>query len=366
MEIKAAVLNAPHAPFDIETVQLSEPSENEVLVKLVATGLCHTDLAVQHQAIPLPCPVVLGHEGAGIVEKVGAAVTKFKAGDKVVLTMAFCGECENCKRGDLMYCENQAAMNYAGARPDGSATLCRHDAPITGAFFGQSSFATYALCNARNAVKLPDDADLQMAAPLGCGVQTGAGAVMKSLDAQPGRSLAVFGGGAVGMSAVMAAVARGCSPIIVVEPVKARRELALSIGATHAIDPADGDTTEQIRAIVARGIDYAVETTGIPPVLNSAIKAMAVHGHLGMIGVPSDPAATIELNLFATLSQALRFTAIIEGDSTPDAFIPEMYELYRQGKFPLEKLIATYPFEQINQAIEDQGAGKVLKPVLVF
>jgi aryl-alcohol dehydrogenase len=367
MQISAAVAREPCKPLSIESVELAEPQDHEVLVKMVAVGICHSDIAARDQALPFALPAVLGHEGAGIVEKVGSAVTRLKPGDKVVLTVPYCGHCVNCEREEISYCENGMELMYAGVRPDGSATICRESENLSAHFFGQSSFATYALSSELNAVKMKADTDLTMAAPLGCGIQTGAGAVLRSLNAQPGRALAVFGAGTVGMSAVMGGKIARCHPIIVVEPVKERRELALELGATHVIDPTSGDdTVEAIRAIVPRGVDYAVDTSAVVKVLEDVLAAVARHGQVVMLGVPHNPEAVLPLSILGFLANGVTLKGVIEGDTLPDEFIPELYAWYEEGKLPLDKLITTYDFEAINTAIEDQLAGKAIKPVLSF
>ena len=312
MQVTAALVREANSPFSIETLDLSPLQDDEVLVRLTAVGICHTDLAARDLALPIALPAVLGHEGAGVVERVGSGVTDLRVGDKVVLTIAYCGECTNCQRGDIAYCERGMELNYSGGRPDGTPTLCCDGERVTGHFFGQSSFADHAIANRRNAVKVHADADLVLAAPLGCGVQTGAGAVMRSLDAQGGRALAILGGGTVGLSAAMAGSIRGCDPIIVVEPVAARRALALEIGATHAVDPAAGDVAEAIRAIVARGVDYLVDTTGIVPVLQAGMAALAGHGAVAVIGVPADPGAALPLNILNFLISGATIKAVID------------------------------------------------------
>ena len=366
MDIQAAVVRELNAPFHIETVQLSEPQDDEVLVRICAVGVCHTDVAARDGHLPIRTPAVLGHEGAGVVERVGASVTKVQPGDKVVLTFIYCGRCENCRRGDVAYCEDAMGLTYGGVRGDGSATICEHGRPVFAHFFGQSSFGTYALANERNTVKLPPDAPLHLAAPLGCGIQTGFGAVQRSLQAQRGRSLTVFGCGSVGLSAVMAAVVCGCHPIIAVEPVAARRDLALQLGATLAIDPAAGDVEEQIRARLERGTDYVVDTTGAPPVIQVAMASLARHGAMVWLGVPSKPDATIELSVLGFLASGATLKAVIEGDSLPEEFIPELLALHQRGQLPLEKIVRTYPFSKINQAVEDQLTGATIKAVLIL
>lgn len=367
MKITAAVMREAGAPLNIENdVELAAIKDDEVLVKISAVGLCHSDIAAQHQHLPIEPPAVLGHEGAGIVEQVGASVTKVKPGDKVVLTFPYCGECTNCKRGNVSYCERNVELFYGSHRADGSCTHCKGDEEISGRFFAQSSFASYAIANECNTVKMPANAPIELLGPLGCGIQTGAGAVLNSIDAQADYSLVVFGGGSVGLSAAMGGVIRQCTPVIVVEPVEARRNLALELGATHVIDPAAGDVAEQIRAIVPRGVDYAVDTTGVPAVVEAAMSAMAVHGTLVFLGVPSNPEAAVSLSLLGFLSTGGTIKAVIEGDSQPDKFIPELYQYYKEGRLPLEKLVATYNFEDINTAIDDQLKGKVVKAILTF
>ena len=366
MQITAAVARVAKAPFSIEELELDEPRAGEVLVRMVAVGVCHSDVAARDQSLPVEMPVVLGHEGAGIVERVGAGVTKVRPGDKVVLTVGSCGECTNCRRGDPAYCENGMAINYAGRRGDGSATVCCGGEPVGAHFFAQSSFASFAIALERNTVKVHDGADLALAAPLGCGVQTGAGAVLRSLDAQAGRAIAVFGAGSVGLSAVMGAAVAGCDPIIVVEPVAARRALALEVGATHAIDPAAGDIAAAIRAVVARGVDYVVETTAVQPVIAAALASLAGHGQMAFLGVPKNPEATFSTNLLGFLASGVTLKAVIEGDTDPDSFIPELLAHVEAGRMPLRKLVKTYPFARINEAIDDQLAGLVVKPVLTF
>lgn len=366
MQILAAVAREAKRPFALETVEIDEPRAGEVLVRLVAVGVCHSDIAARDQSLPVEMPVVLGHEGAGIVEKVGAGVTKVQPGDKVVLTIGSCGTCTNCRRGDVAYCEKGMQINYSGRRPDGSATLCCGSKPISGYFFAQSSFATYAIATEQNTVRVHPAADLVMAAPLGCGVQTGAGAVMRSLNAKAGRSIAIFGAGSVGLSALMGAVLAKCGTIIVVEPVAARRELALELGATHVVDPMDGDISAAIRGIVERGVDYVVDTTAVAPVIEAALSSMAPHGEMAFLGVPKDPEATFSTSLLGFLASGATLKAVIEGDTDPDRFIPELLAHYEAGNLPVDKLVRTYPFDQINQAIEDQLSGLVVKPVLTF
>src|SRR5438309_488089 len=237
VDVVAAVVKAKGEPFKIEQVQLDEPRADEVLVKVVGTGVCHTDLICRDQWYPVPLPAVLGHEGSGVVEAVGSAVTKVQPGDHVVLSFVSCGECVACKEGAPAYCGGLYDLNFSGLRPDKTTALSSGGSPVHGHFFGQSSFATYALAYERNVVKVDRTAPLELLGPLGCGIQTGAGAVLNSLHPDAGSSIVVFGVGSVGLAAVMAAHVAGCTTIVAVDLKPSRLEAAKRVGATHVIDP---------------------------------------------------------------------------------------------------------------------------------
>ena len=365
MQITAAVVRETTKDFTLEEVTLGDPAPHEVLVKIAGVGICHTDLAVQAGHLPFPLPGVLGHEASGTVVSVGSDVTKVKAGDKVALSFNSCGQCAQCSKGEPAYCHEFMAFNLGGVRPDGSSALSIDGAALGGNFFGQSSFATHAIANDRNVVKVPDDAPLELIGPLGCGIQTGAGSILNSLDCEAGSSLLVLGGGSVGLSAVMAAAVRGVGTIIVVEPHESRRQLALDLGATHAINPSDGVLSELVRAILPAGVDYALDTTAIVSVLDQVLLSMAHRGTLGTVGVPADPTAAVSLNLIQSTVTGLTVTGIVEGDSDPDVFIPQLLDLHRAGKFPFDKIITVMPFSEINEAVAAQHKGDVVKIVLV-
>src|ERR1019366_1962018 len=339
MQVTAAIARVPGGDFSLETVELDEPRPDEILVRIAAVGVCHTDLVARDGAMPFSMPAVLGHEGAGVVEKVGSAVSKVVPGDRVAISFRSCGLCERCKRGDPAYCYSMPALNYIGMRPDGSKAICQGETAVSSNFFGQSSFATYALTYERNVLKLPADIPFQIAAPLGCGVQTGVGGVMLALACPKGSSLLVTGGGAVGLSAVMGAAIQGCATVIVVEPHASRRTLASELGATHVIDPAQSpELAAAVRAILPQGVDFAFDTTGRPEILTAVMGALAPKGVFGIVGIP--PAGTPlpgDLGTVLTFGQTVR--GIIEGDSDPDAFIPRLIDHWRAGRLPLETLI---------------------------
>lgn len=365
MKITAAVTNGPGLPFEIHTVDLEEPRDDEILVRIVGVGVCHTDIVYKDIGL-LPAPAVLGHEGAGVVERVGAKVAKVAPGDRVVVTFRSCGHCVRCDRGDPAYCHTMPALNYSGMRPDGSTAIKRNGQTVGSNFFGQSSFATHALTYERNVVKAPDIMPLELLGPLGCAVQTGAGGVMRSLACERGSSLLVTGGGPVGLSAIMGAQIQGCATVILVEPHAARRALALEFGATHVIDPAASpDLAAAVRVILPQGVDYAFDTTGAPAIQSAVIDALAPKGVYGMVGVaPRGTPMPGFANPLITYGHTIK--GIIEGDSDPDAFLPELMALHLQGRLPFDRMIRTFPFEQINEAIAAQQRGDCVKVVLTM
>ncbi|MBN2122847.1 MAG: NAD(P)-dependent alcohol dehydrogenase, partial [Deltaproteobacteria bacterium] len=285
MEIQAAVIYETSGEFKLEKLELDDPKENEILVRIVGAGICHTDLAGRDQHLPIPLPSVFGHEGAGVVEKVGSRVSKVAPGDHVALSWMCCGACPSCKAGNDPYCQNFLPLNFSGARPDGTTTLRKGDQVIHGSFFGQSSFANYALADERNVVKAPKDVPLEILAPLGCGIQTGAGAVMNSLDARPGSSIAIFGVGPVGISAVLGAVVCGCTTIIAVDIHPGRLVMAKELGATHVVNANEVDPVKTILEITSGGPNYSLECVGNPAVFRQAVDVLPLLGACGLVGV---------------------------------------------------------------------------------
>ncbi|MBR9909971.1 MAG: NAD(P)-dependent alcohol dehydrogenase [Gammaproteobacteria bacterium] len=364
MKATAAVLYGPNQPFTVEEISVDPPRDNEILVRIKAVGVCHTDLVLASGELGNAFPTVLGHEGAGVVEAVGKNVSKVAVGDKVLLTFNSCGHCPSCDADEPAYCQEFFPTNMGCARADGSTRLHKGDTAIADNFFGQSSFASRAICQERNVVKVKDDADLAALAPLGCGVQTGVGAVLRSLKAQAGESLVVIGGGAVGMSAVLGGVIAGCSPIILIEPQANRRDLAASLGATHTIDPVNRDTVEAVRAIVPAGADLVVDSSGFVPAVEPAVNMIANRGRLGLIGVPNALDATLPVPIMQWITIGGTVRGIVEGDSNPDEFIPQLVELYNVGRLPIDKFTTTYALADINQAIDDAHTGKCIKAVL--
>lgn len=365
MHIQAAVTREKGGKFHMESLSLEAPREGELLVRLVAVGVCHTDIAMRDQIYPVPQPIVLGHEGAGIVEQVGRNVTGFSVGDKVVLSYTFCGHCPSCIHHIPNYCQLLFPLNFGGSRLDGSTSLSCDSGSVHSHFFGQSSFATHAVVPQGNAVKVSADADLYTLAPFGCGIQTGAGAVMNSLKVQAGDSLAVFGAGAVGLSAVMAARLVGASHIIAVDRNVSRLTLAKELGATHVVDANHENPVEMIKQITSMGVSHAIDTTALMSVIGQAFAALAPRGVVGVIG-SSKPEDILPVPVVDLLTYGKRIQGIVEGDSEPAVFLPKLFDLYAQGRFPVDKIMKFYKFDEINQAVHDSEAGKCVKAVLKF
>lgn len=365
MKTKAAVAFEAEKPLTITEVELDEPRAGEVRVRIVASGVCHTDAIVRDQWYPTPLPAVLGHEGAGVVDAIGPGVTKVAVGDHVLLSFDHCGECANCASGKPGYCQNFFGANFGGRRADGSTAFTHNGEAISSHFFGQSSFANYANIPVNSVVKVSKSAPLEILAPLGCGIQTGAGAVLNVLEPTAGSSIAIFGAGAVGLSGLLAAIIANCTTIIAVDVHDSRLEFAKSLGATHTINASKVDVIEEIQKITGGGVNYALETTGVPAVFSNMTKSLAVRGHAAVVGAAA-LGTNANFDIGSLLPMGISVTFVVEGDSVPSKFIPALVELHEKGLFPFDKLVKKYPFDQINEAFEDSAKGVTLKPVVVF
>lgn len=366
MKATAAIVRAVGGDFSIEDIEVAEPRGSEVRVRIVGVGMCHTDL-VARDGFPVPMPIVLGHEGAGVVESIGPDVFDLAPGDHVVLSFDSCAACPTCDEGLPAYCHQFLGKNFAGVRlEDGSSPLSQTGEVIHGNFFGQSSFGTFAVAHRRNTVKVDQALPLEILGPLGCGIMTGAGSAVISLAIQPGQSLAIFGGGAVGLSALLGALAVDAGPVIVVEPNAARRALALELGAAHVIDPAaTEDVLAAVKELSGGGVNRALDTTGIPAVIGVAVETTIAHGIVGLVAVPP-PEAMLPANMMSLLVRGTTIKYITEGDADPQEFIPRMLGWYREGKFPFDRLIRKFPFAAINEAAHASEDGSAIKPVLIL
>lgn len=358
MKIRAAIVYKPKDPYVIEEIDLAEPKANEALIKIVASGVCHTDYLLAAGEMSQIHPAVLGHEGSGIVERVGEQVTKFKPGDRVCMSFSYCNECHACITGRPYECEENMRLNFGGRSYDGTSRLTKNGMELSN-FFNQSSFATYAVTHQNNLVHVPADMDLRITGPLGCGIQTGAGAVLNCLNPEPGSSLVVVGCGGVGMSALMAAKLCNCDAIIAVDTVDSRLELALELGATHTVNAGKADPVSIVNDITSgRGADYAVNASGIGKTACMALNCTSNFGRLAVIGGCGDIT-------FEHLGGRV-VTGITEGWSITSEFIPKLMSFYMKGLFPVDKLIKFYDFEDINTAAADSLSGKTIKPVLLM
>jgi aryl-alcohol dehydrogenase len=353
LKIQAAVLRKRGGFLKIETIEMEGPRDEEVLVRLVASGICHTDITFCEQWVRADGPLVLGHEGAGVVEQVGRHVRGVRPGDHVVLSYQSCGRCPSCQRRRPTECERFWDANFGFERLDGSNGY--EGGGVRGHFFGQSSFATYTLATKQNLVKVSKDLPLELLAPLGCGIQTGAGTVMNSLKVRKGTSIAIFGTGAVGLSAVMAAHIVGADPIIGVDIKPKRLELALALGATHVIDSRRNDVAGRIGRITGGGVDHVLEITGNPKMYRLAVSLLNPNGTVAIFTGEGGG---------ADLKEGRKSLSIIEGDAVPQRFIPKLIKLYLEGRFPFDRLVRFYPFSHINRAMADARRGTTVKPIL--
>jgi aryl-alcohol dehydrogenase len=365
VEVTVAVLREAGAPLKLERANLGVPRADEVRVRIVATGVCHTDMVVRDQLFPTPLPIVLGHEGSGVVEAVGASVTTIVPGDHVVMTYMSCGLCLPCETGHPAHCSHMHPLNFGGGRMDGSTSTCgcEDNAPIHDHFFGQSSFSTYVVANERNVVKVSKNAPLELLGPLGCGIQTGAGSVLKAMKVEAGASFVAFGAGAVGLAAVMAAKVAGATTIIAVDVTPSRLALALEVGATHVINSREEDPVQRVREITGGGANYSLECSGRAEVLRQAIDAITTLGTCGIVGA-TKMGTEVAFNINEVMIPGKRIMGIVQGDVVANAFIPTLVDLHLQGRFPFDKLCRFYSFEQINEAMADSESGITIKPIL--
>jgi len=363
MLTRAALVEAQGQPFTMAEVELEAPRADEVLVRMVATGLCHTDITMGSFLPPEMFPNVFGHEGAGVIEEVGPDVRGLEPGDHVVMSFRSCGECAKCQAGLVGYCDQTLLLNYMGMRMDGSQPISRGGAPVFGSFFGQSSLAAHALAYADNCVKVDPDLDLRLVAPYGCGFQTGAGTVLNVIKPRPDDSLVVYGVGAVGLAAVAAAAAEGVASIVAVDPLPSRREVAERFGAVTVDPNAVDDVVGRVKELTGGGATYAIDTTAISDVVKQAQQSLRMRGTLVALGLGAEEYTLDAIDL---LQSGKKVMASIEGDSDPQEMVPRLIAMNAAGDFPVDELITTYPFTEINAAVADVLAGKVVKPVLVW
>lgn len=358
--VVAAVLHEAGGQFMLEEIELDDLRAGELLVQVEACGVCHTD--VQGKTLLEP-PCVLGHEGTGTVVACGPGVDEVSPGDCVVMSYPRCGTCRQCLDDQPFHCPSNLSLSLDGRRSDGSRTMRLGSEWINGAWFQQSAFATHAIVPARSVIVVDPSVPLQIRAVLGCGILTGAGAVVNALALDGASSLAVVGVGGVGMAAVMAAHLTGTQPLIAVDVVTARLDTALELGATHVLDVSAGDPTDQIRAIAKEGIDAVIDTSGSPTTWQWAPEVLRPGGTFAAIPLPKGDFAYEVAPLFR-IPANLRVVRL--GESAPHQFIPQLIDWYTEGRFPLDQLVETFPLEGINDAFDASTSGRVIKPVVVM
>ncbi|NLO93057.1 MAG: NAD(P)-dependent alcohol dehydrogenase [Clostridiaceae bacterium] len=361
MKIKAAVVYEKGQPFVMKELELDPPKENEVLVKVSACGVCHTDDVARHQIIPVPLPAVFGHEGSGVIEEVGPGVTGFKKGDRVGFSYGYCGECEACRTGHPFGCERNRVLNFSGQQFDGTKRLHDGDQEVS-SFFGQGAFASHAIVHVNNLIPVEEGFDLGMVAPMGCGIQTGAGAVLNYLKPDPASSIIVTGCGPVGLSAIMGAKIAGCTTIIACDIKDSRLEVAKEFGATHTINSMNVESVvDEVKKITRIGTNYAIDCTGVGPCVRQSLNCVRSLGTCVILGATEELTIHVENEL---MGAGKKLIGIVEGCSIPQVFIPKLLEYNKKGMFPFDKMITYYDFDKINEAFEDTKNGKVIKAVL--
>jgi alcohol dehydrogenase len=354
-------------PLVIEQVELDDPGPGEVRVKVTAAGLCHSDLSTIDGSRPRPVPMVLGHEAAGIVEEVGRDVTDLEPGDHVVFSFVpMCGRCVPCLSGRPALCERGARANGAGTLLGGG---CRFHAPSLGDtlyhHLGVSAFSEYTVVSIASCVKIDPTVPLDRAALFGCAMVTGVGAVINTAQAQAGNAVAVFGLGGVGLAAIMGAQLAGCHPIIAVDRVEAKMELAKSLGATASVKAGD-DTVAMIRDLTSGGVDYAFEAVGNADVLAQAYAATRRGGKTVTIGLPH-PSQVLKIQAVSLVAEERTIMGSYMGSAVPNRDVPRLISLYRAGKLPVDALFSgTISIDEVNAAFDELAGGAPVRQVMTF
>jgi S-(hydroxymethyl)glutathione dehydrogenase/alcohol dehydrogenase len=364
MRIKAALLVTPNRELEVDDVELDEPRSDEVLVRLHASGVCRSDLSIIDGTWPAPLPIVLGHEGAGVIEAVGPGVDVARVGQHVVLTFAPpCGRCRFCLEGRANLCVLAATCFERGSLADGT-TRMRWKGRTVHHLASVSSFATHAVVPAAGAIPIIEDLDLSLACLLGCGVTTGVMSVTNRAGVRPGQSVAVFGCGGVGLSAIQGARLVSAYPIVAIDPLAGKRELARTMGATHVVDPTAVAADEAIRSIVPGGVDYAFEALGSPPVISTAFSAVRDGGCTVLIGQPA-----MGINASFPIYDVTQFEHRILGSNlggaNPLLHVPPLAVLAQRGLLDLDRLVThRYSLADTNEAIDMARSGEAGRVVI--
>jgi len=364
MKTRAAILSEVNGPLSLEEIEVGDPKNGEVLIRMVASGVCHTDVSVMHGLLPAPMPIVLGHEGAGVVEAVGPGVTKLKKGDHVVTAaVSHCAKCRQCLSGEPFFCSTMMPLAFGGCMNDGTKRFRRGKDEVSH-FFLQSSWAEYTIAPEHIAVKVPSELPLEKLGPLACGLETGAGAVLNIARVRAGESVAIFGCGGVGLAAIMAAKASRASPIIAVDMLDHRLKMAEELGASETINAKGTNVVEAIQKLTGGGVDWGFECIGRADTIRQTVDSTRMGGTAVITGAMA-AGAEVTLDGLGLILKSVK--ANIEGGSIPDVFIPLLIKLWQQGDFPFDKLLsAPFAFKDIGQAIQGMEKGEVIKPVIRY
>jgi len=357
----AAVVREVGGPYTLEEIELDDLRPDEVYVRLEATGVCHTDANMQ---VMVPMPAVVGHEGVGVVEEVGPAVDYVKPGDRVILSWPACGVCPTCLSGHRYVCDNAFQLLFGGKRLDGSPTIKLNGEWISGAWFQQSSFATYSLVPQSCLVKVDNELPAEILAALPCGVMTGAGGIISALRVGPADGVLILGVGGVGQAAVMAAKMTGAYPIIAVARNPKRLELALELGATHTVNAKTEDVVARVMEISGGGVRYAFDSSGASAMWEVAAPALLPGGVFGVCAAAEKE--TLGGSPHIMLSKGNRIQFVMGGNVVPRVFIPKLIEWYKQGRLPVDRIVGTFPFSEINEAFASSHKGETVKPVVLM
>lgn len=360
--VRAAVLHEFGQPLVIEELELDPPKAGEVAVRIAASGVCHSDLHVALGTHPTSLPVVLGHEGAGVVEKVGPGVVGLRPGDHVLLTwLPYCGHCRECARGWPNLCENTAW--YDATLEDGTCRFHSGGRPVH--HYNTSSFAERSVVPARTAIKVDPDLPLNELALMGCAVMTGVGAVINTARVRPGDTVAVIGCGGVGLNVVQGARIAGATRIVAIDVVASKLELARELGATDLIDSTVGDPAGALRELIPAGVDHAFEALGRPETIETAIAVTGRGGQALLIGMAA-PDARVGIDALTMTLEERCVRGSWYGSCVPLRDIPLLVELYRDGRLRLEPLITTCALEDVNEAFRRMQAGETARSVIVY
>jgi Zn-dependent alcohol dehydrogenase len=361
--MKAAVVRTPGKPMTIEDLDIAEPKVGEVKVRILASGLCHTDIAAWHGYLPVPMPIVLGHEGVGIVEKTGDMVASLKPGDKVLINaLVYCGECPDCEKGPYGTCSRNVPLMFGGGLKDGTTRLSKGGEAVH-SFFCQSAFAEYCITDQAFAVKLPEDVPAEKLVALCCGGATGIGAVVRKAQVWPGAYVAVYGCGGVGISAIIAAKLSGAAKIIAIDMLDNKLKLAGEFGATHTVNSSKSNVPEIVREITGGGADFSIEAIGRSDTVSQCVDMIKPGGTAVVVGAPGPGVfAPIEIT---NLLVEKTVTGCTIGSLKPQSDIPRFIELYKEGRLPVDRLVqAEYSLDKINEAFEAAERGEFIKAII--